>query len=97
MQFSWVLYLLSLSLLSTECNEWVRFLAFKPSILECEMKVVITLNLSVYDINTITHLTLDKIISVEEALTADCVMNMSACERLGWTRMVQRSLGRKVS
>lgn len=61
------------------------------------MKVVITLNLSSYDINTITHLTLDGILTLEEALTADCLMNMSAYDRLGWTRMVQRSLKQKVS
>ena len=61
------------------------------------MKVVVTLNLSSYDINTITHLTLDGILSVEEALSADCLMNMSAYERLGWTRMVQKGLGHKVS
>jgi len=61
------------------------------------MNIVVTLKLSSYDINTITHLTLDKIISVEEALQADCLMNMSAYDRLGWTRMVQRSLKQKVS
>ncbi len=59
------------------------------------MKICITLNLSVYDINTITHLAIDEIISVEEALEADCLMNMSAYERLGWTRMIQRSLKQK--
>jgi hypothetical protein len=61
------------------------------------MNIVVTLKLSSYDINTITHLTLDKIISVEEALQADCLMKMTAYDRLGWTRMVQRSLKQKVS
>jgi|GWRWMinimDraft_13_1066021.scaffolds.fasta_scaffold46734_1 hypothetical protein len=61
------------------------------------MNIVVTLKLSSYDINTITHLTLDKIISVEEALQADCLMNMSAYDRLGWTRMAQRALKQKVS
>jgi len=61
------------------------------------MRVVITLNLSSYDVSTITHLTLDGILSVEEALQADCIMEMSAYDQLGWKRMIQRGLKQKVS
>lgn len=61
------------------------------------MRVVITLNLSSYDINTITHLALDGILSIEEALEADCIMKMTAYDQLGWKRMIQRSLKQKVS
>lgn len=61
------------------------------------MDVVITLNLSSYDINTITHLVCDDIITIEEALQADCIMKLSARDRLGWLRMSQSTLKLKVS
>lgn len=54
------------------------------------MKIIITLELSSYDYNTITHLVFDGIISVEEALQADCIMKLRDYERLGFIRMVTR-------
>ena len=61
------------------------------------MKIIITLELSSYDYNTITHLVFDGIISVEEALQADCIAKLTAWEQLGWMRMVQRGLKQKAS
>lgn len=54
------------------------------------MQVVVTLQLDVYDYNTITHLVFDGIISVDEAKEAECIKKLTPSEYRGWYLMVTR-------